>query len=85
MANILPGMTAAQIRSTILHTAMRQSPTVEHGGVWYEMTIDDDYIIQFRVAHPRNGAAAEQSIINYSPRLRDRRTMAFISGQERSW
>jgi hypothetical protein len=78
-------MTAIQIQNAIPHSAVSQSPVVEHGGVWYDMTINDDYIIQFRVAHPCNGETAELSIINYSPRLRDRKTLAFISGEERPW
>jgi hypothetical protein len=49
------------------------------------MAISDDYSIQFRVAHPHDGQSAEQRIINYSPRLRDRKTLAFISGEEKSW
>jgi len=85
MASIRPGMTVAQMQSTIPHSAVSQSPVVEHGGVWYDMTISDDYIIQFRAAHSHSGELVEQSIISYSPRLRDRKTLAFISGEERPW
>ena len=85
MASIRPGMTVEQIQRAIPHTSVSRSPVVEHGGVWYDVAISDDYVIQFRVAHPRDGRAEEQSIINYSPRLRDRKTLAFISGEERSW
>ena len=85
MASIQSGMMVAQIQHAIPHSSLSRSPVVEHGGVWYDMAISDDYIIQFRVAHSRYGQTEEQSIINYSPRLRDRKTLAFISGEERPW
>jgi hypothetical protein len=85
MSSIRPGMTVAQIERAVPHTAISALPIHEHGGVWYNMSISDDFVIQFRASHPRDGAAPAQSTINYSPRLRDRKSLAFISGEERPW
>ena len=85
MVEIHPGMTVAQIKSAIPHSAISESPVYEHGGVFFDMTVSDDYIISFRVAHPRNGESVDQSIINMSPCLRDRKTLSVISGDQKPW
>ena len=85
MSAVRPGMTVAQIERAVLHTAISALPIREHGGVWYDMIISDDFVIQFRASRPPDGAAPDQSTINYSPRLRDRKSLAFISGEEKPW
>jgi hypothetical protein len=57
----------------------------EHGGIWYDLPVSDQYMIQIRVSPDQPGSAPEQGVINYSPRLRDRKTMEFISGGEKTW
>jgi hypothetical protein len=84
MAQIHPGMTLAQICAVVPHPKPR-SFAGEHGGVWYDMAVSEDYIIQIRLAHPQPGATLEQSVINYSPRLRDSKTLKLISGPEKVW
>src|SRR4051794_13545491 len=84
MAEIRPGMTLQEILLVVPHPD--SAPFAgEHGGVWYDMPVSDDYIIQIRLAHPPLGHTLEESVINYSPRLRDRKTLRFISGAENSW
>ncbi len=85
MATIHVGMTISDIREAFPQAPLEQSPIVEHGGVWFSLLVSQNYYIQFRAAHPKAGDVVEQSVINYSPRLRDRKTMAFISGEERPW
>ena len=84
MAEIRPGMTLRQILVVVPHPCPRPFAG-EQGGVWYDMPVSDDYIIQIRLTHPTPGSTLEQSVINYSPRLRDRKTFQFISGSENSW
>ena len=84
MAQIRPGMTLHQILAAVPHPDPRPFGG-EHGGVWYDMAVNDDYVIQIRLTHPQPGSTLEQSVINYSPRLRDRKTLRFISGSENSW
>jgi hypothetical protein len=85
MAKIQPGMTMREIQTAIPHTAISPPFEGEHGGVWYNLTINEKYVIQVRVAHPQQGASLERSVINYSPRLRDRKTMEFVAGVEKAW
>ena len=76
MAEIRPGMTLRQILVVVPHPCPRPFAGEQ---------VSDDYIIQIRLTHPTPGSTLEQSIINYSPRLRDRKTFQFISGSENSW
>lgn len=81
MAQIRLGMTLAQVRVLVPHSSSNVFDG-EHGGVWYDMPVGDDYIVQMRLAHPPAGGTLEQSTVNYSARLRDRKTLQFISGPE---
>ncbi len=85
MAKIHAGMTVRDIRVVFPKFPIEQAPTVEHGGVWFSLMVNQNYYIQFRAAHPRAGDIVENSLINYSPRLRDRKTNAHISGEEHPW
>jgi hypothetical protein len=85
MTKIHVGMTVGDIREVFPRTSLEQSPTVEHGGVWFSLLVSQNYYIQFRAAHPKAGDVVEYSAINFSPRLRDRKSKAFISGEERPW
>ena len=85
MTKIHVGMTVSDIRGVFPRTPLEQSPTVMHGGKWFSLLVSQNYYIQFRAAHPKAGDLVEHSVINFSPRLRDRKTMAFISGEEQPW
>lgn len=85
MTSIHVGMTVGEIRKVFPHATLEQEPTVEHGGVWFGLPVSEDYYIQFQAARPKAGDTVEHSRINYSPRLRDRKTMTFIAGEERPW
>jgi hypothetical protein len=85
MARIHVGMTVSDIREVFPSSSLERDPVVEHGGEWFTLVISQDYYIQFRAARPKAGDTVEHSLINYSPRLRDRKTLAFISGEERPW
>jgi hypothetical protein len=85
MAKIHVGMTVSDIREVFASCSLQQDPVVEHGGVWFTLSISQDYYIQFRAARPKAGDTVEHSPINYSPRLRDQKTLVFISGEERPW
>jgi len=84
MAQIHPAMTLAQIAVVVPHPRPRPF-AAEHGGVWYDMAVSDGYIIQIRLPHPQPGSTLEHSVINFSPRLRDRKTLQLISGPEKVW
>src|ERR1051325_3255233 len=85
MAMIRPGMTLSEIVGAVPHSAISPPFDGEHDGVWYSLTINEQYVIWIRVARPRPGASAEQSVINYSPRLGDRKTSMLIWGEEKAW
>jgi hypothetical protein len=85
MAKIRPSMTLAEILRAIPHDPISPVHAIEHGGLWYDLPVSDDYIIQIRISPVQPGSTPEQSVINYSPRLRDRRTLQFIAGGEKTW
>jgi hypothetical protein len=82
---IHPGMTVGDIRKMFPRANLEQELAGEHGGMWFTLSIGENNSIQFRAAHPKPGDNIENSRINYSPRLRDRKTQIFISGEERTW
>jgi hypothetical protein len=85
MAKIRPGMTLQEILNITPHESLPSSHTREHGGLWYDLPVSEQYLIQIRISPPQPGAAPERPAINYSPRLRDRKTLKFISGGEETW
>ena len=85
MAGIRRGMTFGQIGKAVPHVSMTDLGVYEHGGDWYDIAINEDYTIQIRVAHHPEGTTAANSVINFSPRLRNRKTQEFLAGQEEPW
>ncbi len=85
MAKIYPGTTVSDMQRAFPRAPLEQSPVAEHGGVWFSLLVSQNYYIQFRAAHPRAGDVIEHCVINYSPRLRSRKDMTIISGEERAW
>jgi hypothetical protein len=87
MSGIKPGMNLREIKA-VLHQESFAAPDVhvrEHGGVWCDIPIGADYLVQVRLSHPKQGRGLDESKINYSPRLRDRRSLKFVTGVEKSW
>ena len=85
MSRIQPGMTFAEIRKIIPIAEAHTLLIAENGGVFYDIPISSEYLIQLRFAHPMPDQSADEVCINYSPRLRDRISKEFISGVEETW
>ena len=85
MDRIHEDMTFSEVAEIIPLSKRRANSLVEYGGVFYDVPICGKYLIQLRFNHPVGSQSIEETIINFSPRLRDRRTLVFLSGKEESW
>lgn len=85
MSRIRPGMTYAEICEIIPPDEHDKLLAWENGGVFYDFPFDSKYLIQLRFEHTTGNQSARDARINYSPRLRDRTTLAFIAGDEIPW
>ena len=85
MGRIHEGMTFSEVAEVIPLSKLHAISAVEHGGVFYDVPICGKYLIQLRFNHPVGDQSIEETIVNFSPRLRDRKTKAFLSGKEESW
>jgi hypothetical protein len=85
MARISPGMKFSQIAKIVPLSSENLSLMNEHGGVWADVPISDNYIIQLRFNHPSETVPIKDCVINFSPRLRDRKNNKMIAGDEKPW
>lgn len=85
MSQIQPGMTFGEISELIPLREHQLSRVGEHGGVFYNVPISFNYLIQLRFEHLPPGRDIYDARINFSPRLRDRPSKSFIAGDEETW
>jgi len=84
MSQIQRGMTFAEVAEVVPQSTKHEIGLGMHGGVFYDVPIGERYIIQLRFNHPVENQRIEDTTINYSPALRDRKTMR-LEGEEQAW
>jgi len=85
MTRIQKGMRFSEVAKIIPLSESDVLPVVEYGGTWYDCPIGIKYVIQLRFQHPQKDQKIQDTIINYSPRLKNREGTVLISGAEEPW
>jgi hypothetical protein len=63
-------MTFDQIAKIIPLSATNESPTVEHGGVWYNVPVGSNYYLQLRFEHSSDNRTFEKCRLNLPPQVK---------------
>lgn len=69
-SRIHENMTFDQVAMIIPLSQTNRSPTVEHGGVWYNVPTLGNYFIQLRFEHPSEGKTYNKCKLNLPPRVK---------------
>ncbi len=75
-SKIRGGMTFREIQRVIPLSEMHRTLGGEHGGDWYRVPLSSRYVLELRFSR----GTTSTRVLNYSPRLKDRRTHVLIAG-----
>jgi hypothetical protein len=64
------GMTFAEVSQIIPIRSQDRSPTVEHGGVWYNVATGKNYYLQLRFERSGDHETQQNSRLNLAPRVK---------------